>query len=296
MLSMMNTHGNQFKVCTSTTTTILPSEFDRITRTRSSPEITAASLNEAERSSSSARKKLHGNAKRVYPFWKVCQNCSNVFPCKTKEQATRNKACGRTCAVAMMAKPRPQCVKPLSERLGKIIACAVCGTKVWKPDAWLKRTRIPTCSRHCNGVLRGKEWKKHAHKGHAAWSSESEDRLRQRMTGANNPAWKGGVTYFRKAGNYKPVKYVRCFPEFLSMARKDGYVMEHRLIVARAIGRCLIRKEVVHHVNHDPQVNDLDNLMLFASNRDHKLYEHHGIPEPTWRGSSHSTTKVASGA
>jgi len=68
------------------------------------------------------------------------------------------------------------------------------------------------------------------------------------------------------------------------MARKDGYIMEHRLIVAKAMGRILKRREVVHHINHDPQDNRPKNLQLFASNQDHKLYEHHGTPAPIWQG------------
>jgi hypothetical protein len=110
------------------------------------------------------------------------------------------------------------------------------------------------------------------------------------MLGANNPAWKGGVTYFRKHGNYLSIKYVRCPPEFLAMARKDGYVMEHRLLVARAIGRLLLRRETVHHWDHDPENNRRSNLALFASNRDHKLFEHHGTPAPIWSGRKSSTS------
>jgi hypothetical protein len=71
------------------------------------------------------------------------------------------------------------------------------------------------------------------------------------------------------------------------MARKDGYVMEHRIIVARAMGRLLLRKEVVHHVNHDVEDNRLENLELFASNKDHKSYEWLGSPPPLWRGLNH---------
>jgi len=60
--------------------------------------------------------------------------------------------------------------------------------------------------------------------------------------------------------------------------------MEHRLFVARAMGRSLLRSEVVHHRNHDPQDNRLENLELFASNQAHKLYEARGTPDPIWRG------------
>jgi hypothetical protein len=61
--------------------------------------------------------------------------------------------------------------------------------------------------------------------------------------------------------------------EFLAMARKDGYIMEHRLIMARHLGRVLSRTEVVHHINHDPQDNRIENLELFSSNSEHKRIE-----------------------
>lgn len=93
------------------------------------------------------------------------------------------------------------------------------------------------------------------------------------LKGNRNPAWKGGVTYWRKHGNYKPIKYVRCPPKFLPMARKDGYIMEHRLVMARRLGRMLLRTEVVHHINHDPHDNRPENLELFASNGEHKRVE-----------------------
>lgn len=93
------------------------------------------------------------------------------------------------------------------------------------------------------------------------------------MSGAQNPAWKGGATYKRAHGNYRGVKYVRCPPEFLPMARGDGYVTEHRLVMAKSLGRCLSRTEVVHHRDHNPANNSQANLELFPSNRAHKLAE-----------------------
>ena len=164
------------------------------------------------------------------------------------------------------------------------IKCAVCSRGVWRARSHIKHVAKPTCSYQCNGVLRGRELTKHAHKGRAAWTEASLCSYRKKMSGPNNPAWKGGVTYFRKHGNYPPIKYVRCPLPFKRMARNDGYVIEHRLIVARALGRCLLRREVVHHINHDATDNRLKNLELFFDNKAHKSYEHHGVPRPIWRG------------
>lgn len=92
--------------------------------------------------------------------------------------------------------------------------------------------------------------------------------------GAENPAWKGGVTIFKKKGNYKNVRYLRAPEWALPMARKDGYLMEHRLVMAEWCGYLLTRMEVVHHVDHNPLHNDRQNLDLWPDNSSHKLWEH----------------------
>lgn len=173
-------------------------------------------------------------------------------------------------------KYKPRRPYPAEQRTGKVITCPVCGTQVYKPLAWLKKVEIAYCSQRCNGIVRSRNLVKYSANG------KGKTRPGKGLSGAANPAWKGGVTYFKTHGNYTGVKYIRCPAEYLSMARKDGYVMEHRILVAQAIGRPLLRTEVVHHIDHNPANNQLSNLQLFASNRDHKLFEHHGSPLPIW--------------
>lgn len=263
-------------------TMIPPTIFSQIAQTKSSPETTAALLNEAESLYSVSQK--HFNAKRLYPYWRACPICGSPFSVENNDQFHKRRYCSKDCgykaiSVANTGKrgpTGPRAKMPLSQRKGTIITCPVCGSQVWKAAAWLRKVDTPTCSKHCNGVLRSRELVKHSANG------KGKKRPGKGLSGALNPAWKGGVTYFKTHGNYIGVKYVRCPAVFISMARKDGYVMEHRLLVAQAIGRPLLRVEVVHHIDHNPANNALGNLQLFANNRDHKLHEHHGLPPPLW--------------
>jgi hypothetical protein len=136
-----------------------------------------------------------------------------------------------------------------------------------------KRVKAQMCSQQCNGKARGREWGKHGAKGRANWTEASRQAVREKMSGPNNPAWKGGVTYKRPKRNYVGPRYVRCPPEFLPMARADGYIMEHRLVMAQWVGRMLDRTEVVNHRNRDPRDNRRENLELYPTNGDHKRGE-----------------------
>ena len=56
-------------------------------------------------------------------------------------------------------------------------------------------------------------------------------------------------------------------------ANSQKYVREHRIITEKKIGRFLKPEEVVHHIDGNTSNNDIDNLMLFPSQREHKKFE-----------------------
>lgn len=72
--------------------------------------------------------------------------------------------------------------------------------------------------------------------------------------------FKGGIGHkkIRKDG------YISIyFPEH-PKSNKDGYIMEHILVMECSIGRHLNDDEVVHHKNHNRADNRLDNLQLMT--------------------------------
>lgn len=233
------------------------------TPTSSSPRTTASSSTRVDR-----RRTLP-----TFPATKTCVVCSQTFQALDRYQWARKLTCSQECAARRISQQKKGKTKPLAERAGRMVPCAICGTETWKPDAWLKRTTEAFCSSRCNGLRRSEELAKHSHKGRAGWTDTSRASYREKMTGPNNPAWKGGVTYGRPKGNYIGPRYVRCPEEWLMMARKDGYIMEHRLVMAQWVGRPLDRTEVVNHINHDPRDNRRENLELYPSNGDHKRGE-----------------------
>jgi len=85
--------------------------------------------------------------------------------------------------------------------------------------------------------------------------------------GQDNPSWIRGWKI-----NKNGYKEILIQPDdfFYPMVKKDGYVLEHRLIMAKHLGRCLHRWEVVHHKGKRLD-NRIEKLQLVSDDRHNQI-------------------------
>lgn len=136
-------------------------------------------------------------------------------------------------------------------RKGIQVQCAQCGETFYRIPSKLKRAKRHFCSSECRDI-----WQK----GHM------RDKDSLTAVGSANPRWKGGR--IKRPDSYIDIKV---YPDnfFYRMADHHGYVLEHRLVMAKHLHRCLLPWESVHHKNGIRDDNRLENLELLPSSSKH---------------------------
>jgi hypothetical protein len=126
---------------------------------------------------------------------------------------------------------------------------------------YMKRYKIPTRKGFTKAGL---EKMRVANRGNQyktgfALSREARERISQARKGKfNNPSEYGGHKKKRSDG------YIKVYLPSHPYCTKDGYVMEHILVMEKEIGRYITRDEVVHHQNHIRDDNRIENLQLMT--------------------------------
>lgn len=80
-----------------------------------------------------------------------------------------------------------------------------------------------------------------------------------RATGADHSMWVGGRL---DAGSGYIRQWISPDDPLASMRDHQGYIKEHRLVLARKLGRPLLETETVHHIDGDRDNNTPSNLEL----------------------------------
>lgn len=92
------------------------------------------------------------------------------------------------------------------------------------------------------------------------------------LSSVHSRNWRGGKHFDGNGYVFIWVDKDNFFYPMISSSKKckcGGYVMEHRLVVAQSLGRCINPWEIVHHKNRIRNDNKIANLQL-VSDDEHK--------------------------
>ena len=83
------------------------------------------------------------------------------------------------------------------------------------------------------------------------------------VAGSKNPRWGGGKRLSTDG-------YVLIWKPKHPRTSFHGYVLKHRLVMEKKLGRYLFPQEIVHHIDGNKENNKIKNLLLFPSASEHQ--------------------------
>jgi hypothetical protein len=169
---------------------------------------------------------------------RICKQCGRIFDI----QPRRTK---------IFCNPKCQ-AKFITKRIKRI--CKICHKSFEAIPYHIKRGEGKFCSHPCySKSLIGRPL-----------SEETKKKL-TKYRGRLASNWQGGKRIDKDG-------YITIYQPNHPFATKNNSVLEHRLIIEKAIGHYLNKSEVCHHINGKRDDNRLQNLMVFKSYSAHRLF------------------------
>ena len=181
---------------------------------------------------------------------KKCIKCGNEF--------IPNSGCQKTCSVCVIRYCK-YCGEAFTNYDSKIDHI-FCSPECYLHDRWGKKSRLK--NHVC--IVCGKQFLRYASEGNKFCSKQCY--------------WKWISFYLKGKRRKQKIKYgtdnnyfaILC--HYHPFADSKGYVMEHRLVMEQHIKRFLTPEEVIHHINHIPYDNRIENLKIMTKLEHDRLH------------------------
>jgi len=158
-------------------------------------------------------------------------------------------------------------------------ACPDCGKGRWV--AILRGAPRNSRCAHCAQIATAQRPESKVQRSITTKKMWAQPGFRDRHSGKNNGSWKGGRFSLR---GYVYVRLAFDDSFFLSMRNANGYLFEHRIVMAKHLNRNLQPWEIVHHKNGIKDDNRIENLELGESNGNHIKQHNKGYLDGYQRG------------
>ncbi len=160
--------------------------------------------------------------------------------------------------------------------------CCICEKEFWVYPSAIKRGRSKCCSLKCanqsisqslKGRIRPAEIGRKISNTKIKMGYIASESTRKKISknrkgkcmGLDNCNWKGGRIKDTEG-------YIFVLNRNHPFARKSGYILEHRLVLEKHLGRYLQPEEIIHHINEIVDDNRIGNLRLFPTKSAHTKF------------------------